>query len=235
MINQNILFRNYRLRYLFDFHSESNRFNSPYEYNRFFVSENMSTITTNEFIPMINFRVFKIVDEVVLYPKIKKEVASYKSTIKDFTEKLVTHRAYGYSRVEFKDGDEYRKIYVGYGIILDEDYRILFLAAFRGHLYEKAETASLGEELPVIFTTRDIKIFMSNRFIVDYRRFYNRVKREFLDEYLESGCELSIVNSEIIEDSVYGNEFERVSNFNTVEDKLSFIEEFRNTILEYEQ
>lgn len=234
MINQTVNFRNHHLKNLFYFY----RTEGFYIGERFYDYESLSTSTHNEFIPLPSFFVGKVVspNNVTIYPKIRKGKSAYKEILRRFTDKLTNRGSLDYVRFEYKDGDVYRTLYVGYGFILDEDYNFLFLASFRGCLNQRyMEFNEQDLEDSLAFGKRDIKIFITYDFMTTYRRFYNRVKREFLDEYLESGCELSIVDSDIIEDSVYGNEFEENSNLETIEDKMSFIEEFRNTILEYEQ
>ena len=226
-----IYFNNSNLRRLFNLSLSRNTIRTEH-----FDTSRISTITHNEFTPIVNFSAFKEVDGIIIYPEISFNNAYlYKDAQKYLLIRLVNRHS-GISYIEYTEKGELKKIYVGHGFILNEQYDFLFLASLRGHLLkESVDIYDEDTSQEIYFTKRDVKIFMTNDFINNHRRFYNLLKREILQDYLESGCELSITDSDVIKDSVYGNEFERDSNFVTVEDKVSFIEEFRNTILEYEQ
>lgn len=228
-MNPPMIFNNNRLNNLFKFYPV------PLEIpTRHFSNEEISSSTNNEFMPIINLVICKVVDNVILYPHIdigKNFVNNIAQ--KDFLDSLTYKNRY-FNNIKYTDKGEPKSFHVGYGVILDEDGNFLFLASFRGHLLEKI-IPLIGEGLiDIPFSKKDIKIFMTGDFMNNYRKFYNLIMRNFLQDYIDSGCELSIMDSDMIKDSVYGNEFEDKSNFKTIEDKISFIEDFRNTILEYE-
>lgn len=230
-MNSPMIFNNSSLSNLFNFYP------SPLEIpTRHFSNEEISSSTNNEFIPIINLRACKVVDNVILYPHIDIGKNYVYNTIQRNFLNSLTYKNIYFNNIKYTDKGESKSFYVGYGTILDEDGNFLFLASFRGHLLEKI-IPLIGEGLvrDIPFSKRDIKIFMTGDFMTNYRKFYNLIMRKFLQDYIDSGCELSIMDSEMIKDSVYGNEFEDKSNFKTIEDKVSFIEDFRNTILEYEQ
>ena len=229
-MNSPMIFNNSSLGNLFNFYP------SPLEIPTIhFSNEKISSSTNNEFMPTINLRVCKVVDNVILYPHIDIGKGYINNTIQRNFLNSLTYKNVYFNNIKYTDKGESKSFYVGYGTILDEDGNFLFLASFRGHLLEKI-IPLIGEGLRDIpFSKKDIKIFMTGNFMTNYRKFYNLIMRNFLQDYIDSGCELSIMDSEMIKDSVYGNEFEDKSNFKTIEDKISFIEDFRNTILEYEQ
>lgn len=229
-MNSPLIFNNRYLNNLFNFYPSPIGIPSVH-----FNKNEISTITNNDFIPIINLTCCKVVDGIIMYPHINIS-SNYISGIiqRNFLNKLVYKNKY-FNAVNYTDKGEEKNFYVGYGTIVNENNDFLFLVSFKGHLLEKT-IPLIGEGLTNIpFSKKDIKIFITGDFMDNHRKFYNIILRKFLQDYIDSGCELSIMDSEMIKDSVYGNEFEDKSNFKTIEDKISFIEDFRNTILEYEQ
>lgn len=220
-------FNNTLLNRLFRFTPEEHNME-----NSIFDVEAVNTSTENEFIPIINYNASRwIGDNVSIYYSLGiNNVISFSSKGSlSYIPRIVTNSNAVFTKyIKYKEKGIDKVIYIGLGFILDEEGNILFLAAFRNNLLMQYA----GED--VEFTNRDVKIFITTTFMNEYRKIYNIINRNILQSFLESGCELSISNSELIKDIVYGNEFERLSNFETVEDKLSFIEAFRNTILENE-
>lgn len=222
-MNDLISFSNLYLRNLFNVDSPL----GGYDHVEYKYSTDLSVAEDDSFIPISNYSHSKIVDGLKLYPKFKSEYSYLSAGIqKDFSSYVTSEGVRNFRHIIYREKEEEKEFYVSYGCILDKECNFLLLVSFRGHLLEENFNG---------FTRRDVKIFITNEFMTDYRRFYNKAMKEFLQDYIESGCELSIASSSLINDSVYRNKFERDSNFMTVEDKISFIEEFRNTIIEYEQ
>jgi len=189
-----------------------------------FDTSTLNTSTNNDFIPIVNYEnCYHKEDGIYFYHDLLPKGYT-KGILKYFLDYLTTSHNYRVNKIMYTVSGVSKTFYVGKGFILDEDYNFLFLAAFRNHLFQE----------PMIITKRDVKIYITNAFITEYKKIYNLVNKQILQPFIESGCELSITTSELIKDAVYGNEFERLSNFETLEDKLSFIETFRNTILEYD-
>lgn len=200
--------------------------------NSIFDTEVINTSTENEFRPIINYNASYFVGDsennLYFYYSLKIEnIIDYSSRGNFlYITNYITNPNVLARCIRYKEKGVDKVIYVGFGFILDEVGNILFLAAYRNRIFNQHDE----EEIEV--TNKDVKIFITTVFMNEHRRVYNAVKKGILQSFLEGGCELSISNSKLIKDVVYGNEFERLANFETVEDKLSFIEEFRNTILE---
>lgn len=192
----------------------------------------LNTSTNNDYIPMISFNKLRYEYGTFLYHCIKCN--DYIAQMKHFLDFLsFSYSARIGNRLVYTDKGVSKTCYVGYGYILDDKYNFMFLTAFRSRILP-TNVGNREYELDMSnseIAKGDVKIFITNSFMKDYRKLYNMVNKNILQPYIESGCELSIVDSDIIKDTVYGNEFERNSNFETLEDRLSFIELLRNTIL----
>ena len=195
----------------------------------------LSTVSYNKYIPLaLLHNTIYLEDYKYAYPKISlfsRGNSLYVDYRVYFTQLVNFLTGFRFGKISFKEDKVEKTIYAAFGTILDERGKILFLTAISSEAFLKT-VVELGRGR-ISFDTlsiRDKKIYISTE-LKSYKKVYKKVKETFLDDYLDSGCELSIMSSESIEKVVYGNEFESSLNLETVEDKKSFIDFFKNTIL----
>ena len=195
-------------------------------------TDKLNTSTFNEYIPVINLNNLRYIEGTFLYYTIK--CINSISKLNMLLENIIfSHTTYTPNLLRYTDKGVLKTCYIGCGYILDENYNFMFLAAFRSRVLNNCIINNQGypDLVNMDISKGDVKIFITNSFIKDYRKIYNTVKKAILQPYVESGCELSIVDSDLIKASVYGNEFESSLDFETLEGRLSFIELLKNTIL----
>lgn len=194
----------------------------------------LSTVSYNKYIPLaLLHNTIYLEDYKYAYPKISlfsRDNSLYINYHVYFTQLVNFLTGFRYfGEISFKEDKVEKTIYAAFGTILDERGKILFLTAISSEAFLKT-VVELGRVSFDTLSIRDKKIYISTE-LKSYKKVYKKVKETFLDDYLDSGCELSIMSSESIEKVVYGNEFESSLNLETVEDKKSFIDFFKNTIL----
>ena len=138
-----------------------------------------------------------------------------------------------FRKLKFKEGGEEKFLYISFGTILDDKGDILFITTAESK-YFMSKVLEEGSSISFLLDDKElyskIKIFISPK-LKDYKKVNNFLKKTFLNEYVELGCELSIMSSELIEKQIYGTEFESHVSFETIKDKEDFIEFFKSTIL----
>lgn len=194
----------------------------------------LSTVSYNKYIPLaLLHNTIYLEDYKYAYPKISlfsrgnSLYLDYHAYFTRLVNFLTGFRNFG--KISFKEDKVEKTIYAAFGTILDERGKILFLTAISSEAFLKT-VVEFGRVSFDTLSIRDKKIYISTE-LKSYKKVYKKIKETFLDDYLDSGCELSIMSSESIEKVVYGNEFESSLNLETVEDKKSFIDFFKNTIL----
>ena len=137
-----------------------------------------------------------------------------------------------FRQLKFKEGGEEKFLYISFGTILDDKGDILFITTAESKYFMSNVLG--GSSISFLLDDKElyskIKIFISPK-LKDYKKVNNFLKKTFLNEYVELGCELSIMSSELIEKQIYGTEFESHVSFETIKDKEDFIEFFKSTIL----
>jgi len=188
----------------------------------------IATATSNAFIPIINLRKYFFIGETIAYPKTNMLGFEQKIRLKDISDSLTLENVT--NSVTFKEDNILKKVITGKGIMVNEVGDILFLAAIKSEVFVNFIKGDKKIIRKSDYDIEDFKIFISNKFPT-YKKVYNKIKKDILDDYIKEGFELSIMDSKLIEKSVYSNRFENTIEFNTVEDSKSFIEFFKSTIL----
>lgn len=200
------------------------------------------TSTASKYIPLLLqgnlLQRRNIYENVEILPKIslmyKQELHHYPWRM-HFTE-LEYYLTYTnnitFSQLKFREGGEEKFLYISFGTILDDKGDILFITTAESKYFMSKILG--GSSISFLLDDKElyskIKIFISPK-LKDYKKVNNFLKKTFLDEYVELGCELSIMSSELIEKQIYGTEFESHVSFETIKDKENFIEFFKSTIL----
>ena len=200
------------------------------------------TSTASKYIPLLLqgnlLQRRNIYENVAILPKIslmyKQDLHHYPWRM-HFTE-LEYYLTYSnltkFSQLKFREGGEEKFLYISFGTILDDKGDILFITTAESEYFMSNVLG--GSSISFLLDDKKlyskIKIFISSK-LKDYKKVYNFLKKTFLDEYVELGCELSIMSSELIEKQIYGTEFESHVSFETIKDKENFIEFFKSTIL----
>ena len=200
------------------------------------------TSTASKYIPLLLqgnlLQRRNIYEDVAILPKIslmyRQELHYYPWRIPFRELKFAltnTNKRY-FSQLKFREGGEDKFLYISFGTILDDKGDILFITTAESKYFMSKILG--GSSISFLLDDKKlyskIKIFISPK-LKDYKKVYNFLKKTFLDEYLELGCELSIMSSELIEKQIYGTEFESHVSFETIKDKENFIEFFKSTIL----
>ena len=199
------------------------------------------TSTASKYIPLILqgnlLQRRNIYEDVAILPKIslmyRQELHHYPWRM-HFTEleySLTYTNNIAFSQLKFREGGEEKFLYISFGTILDDKGDILFITTAESKYFI---SNVLGGSSISFLNDKElyskIKIFISPK-LKDYKKVNNCLKKTFLDEYVELGCELSTMSSELIEKQIYGTEFESHVSFETIKDKENFIEFFKSTIL----
>ena len=200
------------------------------------------TSTASKYIPLLLqgnlLQRRNIYENVAILPKIsvmyRQELHPYPWRMR-FTEleHALTYTNFTkFSQLKFKEGGEEKFLYINFGTILDDKGDILFITTAESKYFMSNVLG--GSSISFLLDDKElyskIKIFISPK-LKDYKKVNNFLKKTFLNEYVELGCELSTMSSELIEKQIYGTEFERYVSFETIKDKEDFIEFFKSTIL----
>lgn len=200
------------------------------------------TSTASKYIPLLLqgnlLQRRNIYEDVAILPKIslmyRQELHHYPWSILFRELKFALTNVYNtkFSQLKFREGGEEKFLYISFGTILDDKGDILFITTAESEYFMSNVLG--GSSISLLLDDKKlyskIKIFISSK-LKDYKKVYNFLKKTFLDEYVELGCELSIMSSELIEKQIYGTEFESHVSFETIKDKENFIEFFKSTIL----